>query len=101
MAQGLPFLRGVENHRYLDVVLCNVWVSECFNCKKLSVWVFDRLVHPRTAGGPPANSDLSEDIRRDYDEASSILDVSPRGAAALIRLAIQKLCVELGQPGKT
>jgi len=43
---------------------------------------------------------MSSDIRRDYDEASAILDLSPRGAAALIRLAIQKLCKELGQPGK-
>jgi hypothetical protein len=43
---------------------------------------------------------MPEDIRRDYDEASSILDLSPRGAAALVRLGIQKLCKELGQTGK-
>ncbi|AZV77978.1 DUF4145 domain-containing protein [Parasedimentitalea marina] len=50
--------------------------------------------------GPPANTDLPADIRRDYNEALSIIDLSPRGAAALTRLAIQKLCKELGQPGK-
>ncbi|KAF0864720.1 DUF4145 domain-containing protein [Pseudomonas sp. LD120] len=43
---------------------------------------------------------MPKDIRLDYEEASSILDKSPRGAAALLRLAIQKLCKELGQPGK-
>ncbi|WP_293543644.1 DUF4145 domain-containing protein [Phenylobacterium sp.] len=43
---------------------------------------------------------MTEDIRRDYDEASTILDLSPRGAAALIRFGIQKLCKELGQAGK-
>ncbi|MCC0046711.1 MAG: DUF4145 domain-containing protein [Defluviimonas sp.] len=43
---------------------------------------------------------MPDDIRRDYDEASTILDLSTRGAAALIRLGIQKLCKHLGQPGK-
>ena len=49
---------------------------------------------------PPANEDLPSDIRRDYDEAALIVSDSPRGAAALLRLAIQKLCVHLGESGK-
>ncbi|MGR3822084.1 MAG: DUF4145 domain-containing protein [Salipiger marinus] len=43
---------------------------------------------------------MPEGIRIVYQEASSILEQSPRGAAALIRLAIQKLCKELGQTGE-
>ena len=80
--------------------LHNVFLSKCSYCEQLSVWIYDRLVHPRTGGAPPAHSDLPDDIRRDYDEASSILDQSPRGAAALVRLAIQKLCKELDQTGE-
>ena len=79
----------------------NVSVASCFSCDKVSVWIYGGLMYPRTAGGVPlANPDLSDKIRRDYDEASSILDESPRGAAALMRLAIQELCIEVGQPGK-
>jgi hypothetical protein len=44
--------------------------------------------------------DLPPDVRRDYEEASQILDASPRGAAALLRSAIEKLCKELGESGK-
>lgn len=54
---------------------------------------------------PPApvaapNADLPEDIKADYMEAASVLERSPRAAAALLRLAVQKLCIFLGEPGK-
>lgn len=46
------------------------------------------------------NPDLQADIRADFLEASSILGDSPRGAAALLRLAIQKLLKQLGEKGE-
>src|SRR5690606_21230987 len=44
--------------------------------------------------------DLDKDIVGVYNAAASILHKSPRGAAALLRLAVQKLCKQLGEPGK-
>jgi hypothetical protein len=44
--------------------------------------------------------DMPESVRADYEEAREICGASPRAAAALLRLAIQKLCKELGEPGK-
>ncbi|QGM46665.1 DUF4145 domain-containing protein [Methylocystis heyeri] len=78
----------------------NSFLSVCDRCNEFSYWIEDRLVYPLTGNTPPANSDLPDDILRDYNEASSILDLSPRGAAALVRLCIQKLCAHLGKPGK-
>ncbi len=58
------------------------------------------MVWPDVVDTPPPNPDLNEEITFDYREAASILNKSPRGAAALLRLCVQKLCVELGQQGK-
>jgi len=46
------------------------------------------------------NSDLPDDIIHDFEESREIVDASPRGAAALMRLCIQKLCKHLGEKGK-
>lgn len=58
------------------------------------------MVFPAAVTSPPPNSDISEDIKNDYEEARLILGNSPRGAAALLRLVIQKLCTQLGESGK-
>jgi hypothetical protein len=73
----------------------NLWLSRCYSCKKISVWVHQNMVFPHVRYGAEPNNDLSEDIKADFEEARKILNVSPRGSAALLRLCIQKLCNEL------
>lgn len=100
MLDGLPFF---EHHRgtiYAGDNVNNLYVSECFNCGKLAVWVHDGLVFPTTKEGAEPNEDLPADILKNYEEARSILSLSPRGAAALLRLCIQLLCKYLGEKGK-
>jgi len=58
------------------------------------------VIYPEDTGVEPPNLDLREDIREDYLEARSIVNKSPRGAAALLRLCIQELCEQLGEKGK-
>ena len=77
----------------------DVWVAQCRRCSKFSVWALEALVFPRTSVAPAPNADLSEDVGRDYQEAADILEVSPRGSAALLRVALQKMCRELGESG--
>jgi hypothetical protein len=83
-----------------DAAVSNIHLSSCFACKKVAIWVHDTIVSPFDKSGPPHHSDMPADIARDYDEARTILKMSPRGAAALLRLCIQKLCDGLGQKGK-
>lgn len=100
MATGEPFMERPAPWPSRLQKLQNVNVSTCFNCKKHALWVYTEMVDPRHIDAPAANPDMSADIRRDYEEACAILSHSPRGAAALARLCIQKLCKELGKPGR-
>jgi hypothetical protein len=100
MLQGEPFIGQNKDAVYGTRPLHNVFVSRCYTCGDVSIWLHDRLLYPPAMTAQPPNVDLSEVVRRDYDEARRILDLSPRGAAALLRLAIEKICIELGAKGK-
>lgn len=76
-----------------------VYFFRCSSCNGLSIWIFNEMIWPPESGVPRPNSDLPDDVRRDYEEAGTILGSSPRGAAALLRLGIQKLCKYLGESG--
>lgn len=97
MDSGLVFLEQNEQGIYLNKKIDNLFLSHCYNCKKFSIWVHDQLVHPTAKVGPSPNPDLPSGVLQDYEEAGSIAGQSPRGAAALLRLAIQKLCIVLGE----
>ncbi len=58
------------------------------------------MIYPDSSLAPLPNPDLPSDIVADFEEARSIVQRSPRGAAALFRLCIQKLCMHLGESGK-
>lgn len=72
----------------------------CSRCGNYSIWQDGKMIYPDFKVTEPPNEELDAEIKEDYEEAASILQKSPRGAAALLRLAIQKLCVQLGGKGK-
>lgn len=72
----------------------------CSHCDEASIWLADSMIWPRAISAPMSHSDMPPDIAIDYEEARNVLASSPRSAAALLRLCVQKLCVELGEPGK-
>lgn len=77
-----------------------VVMSLCEACNKESIYIGGRITLPAESDAPPATQDLPVDLHDDYEEARSILPLSPRGSAALLRLVIQKLLPHLGATKK-
>lgn len=75
-------------------------VGLCDHCSKITIWLNDEMLFPSKPSVPTSNEDLEEDIKKDYNEAAEIVEKSPKSAAALLRLAIQKLCKQLGEKGE-
>lgn len=100
IALGYVSLSKRERSAYADYDTENIYLSKCYNCNKVAVWVHKSLLFPKEKIGINPNQDLPEEIIHDFDEARSIMSESPRGAAALLRLCIQKLCIYLGEKGK-
>lgn len=73
--------------------------AKCGRCNDFSVWWYGEMVRPTAIPVEKPSNDLPTEVRRDYEEAAQIVQKSPRAAAALLRLAIQKLCASLGGSG--
>lgn len=80
-------------------------ICACQHCGFDSVWrgtveyetvMNGFLAWPAQVAAPAVHEDLPEVCRADYEEARLILGSSPRGAAALLRLCLEKLLSHLG-----
>lgn len=74
-------------------------ISFCEHCNAPVIWLNTVIVYPKKIIVSAPNKDLNEDIQNDYMEAAKIFGDSARSSAALLRLALQKLCKQLGEKG--
>ncbi|GAH31802.1 unnamed protein product, partial [marine sediment metagenome] len=79
--------------------ISNLRVARCEKCGLRSYWIGEEMVYPITSTGPMPSVDMPEDVRADFQEARNVVMVSPRAAAALLRLALQKLMPHLDEKG--
>lgn len=73
-----------------------IHVASCQNCKKKIIWIDNVYIYPDIVA-EEANPDMPDSVKQLYDEAGLIYNKSPRAACALLRLAIDRLCNELGE----
>ena len=73
-----------------------MYIAVCQNNKKKVIWIDHAYVYPDIVA-EEANPDMPESVKQLYNEAGLIYNKSPRAACALLRLAIDRLCNELGE----
>ncbi len=98
------FMR-LDTHKFQDDLVSNsiglsfkneLQIVRCETCGKKIIWIDEVYIYPDIIA-EEANSDMPETIKELYNEAGTIYNKSPRAACALLRLAIDKLCNELGE----
>jgi hypothetical protein len=57
------------------------------------------MIYPTSGNTSLPHQDMPEDVKRDYEEARCIVGLSPRSSAALLRLSMQKLTINILKAG--
>lgn len=92
-AQGGSF----GNHE----TVANFSTTQCASCRTQALWLNDMMVYPITSIAPAPADDMPQSVIEDFEEARLVVGFSPRSAAALLRLALEKLCAELSYKKNT
>lgn len=81
-----------ESTSYLHIAVCHC-------CKGKVIWNDEKYIYPEYRFFEPCE-DMPDSVKALFNEASSIYIKSPRAACGLLRLAVERLCNELGETGK-
>ena len=91
------FQSDLFNTGFQGVTIRNeLTIHRCQCCGKKIIWIDDNYIYPDIIP-EEANPDMPESVKQLYNEAALIANKSPRAACALLRLAIDRLCNELGE----
>ena len=77
-------------------VIENCSVSLCQKCGNFAFWIGEKLVYPPLSTTSLPAEDMPTDVQEYFLEARKVVELSPRAAAALLRLALQKLMPHVG-----
>ena len=96
----VSYMEYAKHHFQKDFVLANLvnilTIARCTSCGKKIIWIDDEYIYPQNQAIEP-NEDMPSSVKSLFEEAGNIYALSPRAACALLRLAIDRLCNELGE----
>ena len=90
------FFNSIKND-FLDFSRREFSTAKCQNCSKISIWVEEKMIYPVVSTAPSSHPDMPNNVKIIYGEARSISHLSPRAAAALLRLSLEELTTYLGE----
>jgi len=70
-------------------------IGNCSKCDDYHLWVDSDMIYPQASSAPKPTDDMPDEVHEDFNEARQIVDDSPKAAAALLRLAMEKLVQDL------
>ncbi len=75
----------------------DIYTSRCYNCADDAIWLGEIMIYPLISSAPKPDNNMPDDVKEIYEEARQVHVYSARAAAALLRVALEKLTVHLGE----
>lgn len=89
----------VSASRINEIKYDKLIIARCSHCQDINIWYNMELIFPVTSLVGLPNPDMPEEVKNLYYEARDVFPISKRASFALLRLALQRLCIFLGEKG--
>ncbi len=75
----------------------NAKIATCNHCENISFWIKQKMIYPALITVPLSHPDMPINVKELYDEARMVSNLSPRSAATLLRVSLERLTENLGE----
>ena len=93
---GTGFRSDADECEFYAPELVCLW--RCPNCKKLTLEINGKISYP-IGSGIPAVDCMPQDAKEVFEEAQSIINLSPRAACAMLRICVERMVNASGAKG--
>lgn len=85
------------NSEFSRCLVRNAKIATCNHCEKESFWIKQKMIYPDMITVPLSHPDMPTNVKELYDEARLVSNLSPRSAATLLRVSLERLTENLGE----